>query len=154
MPEKAVETHLFSNNLDVPPPASCRHKGTDCFRTRIARALIVASCPNEKDGSPAPPKLAHAGIAHDCDAPHAYTPHRLTFMMPNAKAQPAPGGGGAADAERRRLQRLLGIKRYEKTWLRLIGYRADNFFTHAEFYRVLVTARFKHGPAVFVCISA
>ena len=64
-PEKAVETHLFSNNLDVPLPASCRNKGTECFRTRIARALIVVSCPNEKDSSPGSPKLTHAGIAHD-----------------------------------------------------------------------------------------
>jgi hypothetical protein len=64
-PEEAVETHLFSKNLDVPLPASCRNKGTECFRTRIARALIVVSCPNEKDSSPSPPKLSHAGIAHD-----------------------------------------------------------------------------------------
>jgi hypothetical protein len=64
-PEKAVETQLFSNNLDVPLPASCRNKGTECLRTRIARALIVVSCPNEKDSSPSPPKLTHAGIAHD-----------------------------------------------------------------------------------------
>jgi hypothetical protein len=51
-PEKAVQTHLFSNNLDVPLPASCRNKGTAYFRTRLARALIVVSCPNEKDSSP------------------------------------------------------------------------------------------------------
>ena len=63
--EKAVETQLFSNNLDVLLPASCRNKGTECLRTRIARALIVVSCPNEKDSSPSPPKLTHAGIAHD-----------------------------------------------------------------------------------------
>ena len=49
---------------------------------------------------------------------------------------------------------LLGIKRYKKACLRLTGYRADNFFTHAEFYRVLGAACFKHGPAVFVCIFA
>jgi hypothetical protein len=64
-PEKAVETHLFSNNLDVPLLASCRNKGTEFFGTRIARALIVVSRPNEKDSSLSPPKLTHAGIAHD-----------------------------------------------------------------------------------------
>ena len=64
-PEKAVETHLFRNNLDVPLPANCRDTDTECFRTRIARALIVVSCPNEKDSSPSPPQLTHAGIAQN-----------------------------------------------------------------------------------------
>lgn len=64
-PEKAVETHLFSNDLDVPLTARCRDKGTEFFGTRVARALIVVSRPNEKDSSPSPPKLPHVGIAHD-----------------------------------------------------------------------------------------
>ena len=64
-PEKAVETHLFGNNLDGPLPASCRNKGTEGFRTQIARALIVVSCPNDQDSSPSLPMLTHAGIPHD-----------------------------------------------------------------------------------------
>jgi hypothetical protein len=76
-PEKAVETHLFSNNLDVPLPASCRNKDMEFFGTRIARALIVVSRPNEKDGFPSPPKLTHTGIAQDQCAPflHAAPVH-------------------------------------------------------------------------------
>jgi hypothetical protein len=64
-PEQAVETHLFSNNLDVELPASCRNKGTEFFRTGITRALIIVSRPNQKDRCPWPPTLTHAGIAHD-----------------------------------------------------------------------------------------
>jgi hypothetical protein len=64
-PKKAVETHLFGKNLDVPLPASCHNKGTKFFGTRIARALIVMSRPNEKDGSLSLPTLTYTGIAHD-----------------------------------------------------------------------------------------
>jgi len=64
-PQKAVETHLFSKNLDAPLLASRRNKGTEFFGARIARALIVVSRPNEKDGSLSPPKPTHVGIAHD-----------------------------------------------------------------------------------------
>jgi hypothetical protein len=63
-PEKAIETHLFSNSLEIPLPASCRNKGTEVL-TRIAGPLIVVSRSHKKDSSPSPPKLTHAGIAHD-----------------------------------------------------------------------------------------
>jgi len=64
-PKKAVETHLFSKNLDVPLLASCRNKGTEFFGARIARALIVVARPNEKDGSLSLLTLTHTGITHD-----------------------------------------------------------------------------------------
>jgi hypothetical protein len=90
-PAKAVEAHRRNQNLDVPHQASHRHTGMERVRTRMASALIVVSCPNEKGSSPSPPQLTTRELLM-IDLPHSDTLHRLTCMTPMTTRLPHEHG--------------------------------------------------------------